>query len=664
MHIRIFFFIVALLAGTFSGIQAQDIDLGNGFRRDRGAQVRFAKAEEYFGQGFYLDALPHYRKLEDKYAASPLLLYRIGVCLLYKSDEVLRALDYLTQVKAKNPKAADIDFYLARAYHLNGRYDEALISLEQFFKQKRIEPVRRADGERLRRYCNNAKELVQKPIDVNIFNLQAPVNSPNWEYVPVVTSDDSLMMFTYRGVRSRGGLQRYPGFKDSTGEYFEDIFYTRRNSLTGNWGAPEPLDTVINSVGHDAAVAGSNDGQQLLIYRATPDDNGDIYISTLFGSFWSFPEPLYGEVNTYSWEGSATLSPDGRTIYFASERPGGYGGRDIWMAELQPDGSWGNVKNLGATVNTADNEDSPFMHPNGTSLVFSSEGHNSMGGYDIFIAELNQNAVSFSAAVNIGYPINTAGDDKYFTISTDGKHGYYSSGKPGGLGNQDLYSVEIKSGSLLGNVVMITGIISLDGIPNQAVVTVKSDSLVLSKFYVQNNIATGRYLLNLPLGHFYELSYEINGVERIVKTVDTRNITAFTVQQIDVEFYSDAYLAIKNKTKQPGDTSAVMSDYASILASYGSREAQGLIFRVQVAAYAFPQNYRNGKLAEFGKPDVVKLNDGITRFTLGNFKTLAEAEAYRQKLIAAGAADAFVTAERYTKRYLLKELLANEFFKQ
>ncbi|MCU0433468.1 MAG: hypothetical protein MUC87_08450 [Bacteroidia bacterium] len=659
MKIRL---LLLLLLGSFSLLSAQDIDLGNGYRRDRGAQIRFAKAEEYFGQGFYLEALPHYRVLENKYAASPLLLYRIGVCLLYKSDEVLRALDYLTQVKAKNPKAADIDFYLAKAYHLNGRYEEALISLDAFSKQKRIDPVRRADADRLRKYCMNAKELVQKPVDANILNLQAPINSADWEYVPVVTSDDSLLMFTYRGPRSRGGLQRFPGVADSTGEYFEDIFYTRRNRITGNWEMPEPLDTVINSRGHDATVAGSNDGQQLLLFRATGEDNGDIYTSVLFGKTWSFPEPLYGEVNTYSWEGSATLSPDGRTIYFASERPGGYGGRDLWLAEQMPDGSWGNLKNLGPNVNTADNEDSPFIHPNGSSLVFSSEGHNSMGGYDIFVSEFDGKSNSFLAPVNIGYPINTAGDDKYLIMAPDGMHGYYSSGRPGGLGKQDLYSVEIKSGSLLGSVAMISGMLTLDDKAVRGVVTVKQDSVLLEKFYVQSNTETGRYLINLPAGHLYELSYEISGVEQIRKVFDLRAQQSYQSIPQDVAFYSAAYLAAKQG--KASDTAASHLDYASILARYGNTEAQGLVFRVQIAAYAYPQNYRNGKLGEFGKPDVVKLNDGITRFTLGNFKTLAEAEAYRKQLTAAGAADAFVTAERYTKRYLLRELVENDFFRK
>ena len=113
-------------------------------------------------------------------------------------------------------------------------------------------------------------------------------------------------------------------------------------------------------------------------------------------------------------------------MYFASERPGGYGGRDIWMATLKDDGTWGNVRNMGPKVNTEENEDAPFLHPNGLILMYSSEGHNSMGGYDIFQTELTPKDSMWSEPgepVNLGYPVNTPGDDKYFVLGLDGKHG-------------------------------------------------------------------------------------------------------------------------------------------------------------------------------------------------------------------------------------------------
>jgi tetratricopeptide (TPR) repeat protein len=647
---------------------AQDIDLGNGFNRDKEAKLNMAMAEEHFALSHYYEALPLYRSLEGKYGKNPLLMFRIGICLLHKTDETALALDYLTKVKANNPRAANIDLYIAKAYHLNGRYDDALKSLEEFYKQKHIDENEKQEAIKLKRYCQNAKALIINPVNATITNLGAPVNSEWWEYVPVVTSDDSTLYFTYLGDRSMGGLQELPGQADASGDYYEDIFASHRGP-DGKWQMPQPLDTVINTNGPDAAIAGTNDGQTLLVYRATTEDNGDIYISQLFGETWAQPEKLYGDVNTFNWEGSATFSPDGRTIYFASERPGGYGGRDIWQAEIQPDGSWGKVKNMGALINTVDNEDAPYMHSNGVTMVFSSEGHNSMGGYDIFTADYNSKDSSFGQVSNIGYPINTPGDDKYFVINPDGKHGYYSSGKPGGLGNQDIYSVEMVNSSLLGDVVLISGVITLDGQPARGVVTVKSDSVVLSKFYVYTNSKTGRYMVNLPVGHIYELTYELEGLDKQTKAFDTRNISKYSKITHDAAFMSTIYPNSRvvteggASTKQVGDTSVPRGDYNAIVKKYGDISAPDLIYRVQVAAYAYPQNYRNKQISKFGKPEHVKLNDGITRITLGKFTTLAEAEAFRQKIVAAGAADAFVTAERLGQRYLLKELVNNNFFK-
>ncbi len=669
---KIFFVFALILSVTIS---AQTTLNDKAFLKDRQAQVEISNAEEYFELGLFLNALPLYRKVETKYGASAYLMYRIGICLLYKSDETEKAFEYLSQVKQKNPKAADIDFFLARAYHLVGRYDEALTSLTAFEQQKKMTPELKAAAIRLRQYCMYAKELTANPIDAKIMNLGAPVNTAASEYVPVVTSDDSMLVFTYLGPRSRGGLQAAPGQKDSLGTYFEDVFMSRR--VGTGWSEPEPLDTAINSYGHDACIASSNDGQQLLIFKNGPDDNGDIYISQLFGMMFSEPEHLAGDVNTYNWEGSATLSPDGRFLIFASEREGGFGGRDLWMAWLQADGTWSKVKNLGDKVNTPYNDDAPYFHPNGVTMIFSSEGHNSMGGYDIFQAEMNPLDSSFAGTKNIGYPINTPGDDKYFILGPDGKYGYYSSGKPGGMGQQDIYRVESDFNLNNKGVVQVFGQVTFDGKPVRSTILIRKDSLV-TPFYFHSNATNGRYLVNLPKGERKEIVFEIDGVDRKVEILDADSSSAMMRKEINIAFYSDAYkrmLAHRDsvergllvaKTKFPNDTAALVKgdDYAATLAAFGNAKADSLMFRVQIAAYNFPQNYKYGKVNELGTIDKIKLDDGITRFTIGKFETLAEAEAFRQKVIASGVADAFVTAEKEGKRYLLSELVKKRFFQK
>jgi hypothetical protein len=653
---------------TFAFAQA---NLGKGFKKDKAAQAAWLRAEELYDVGSYLLALPYFRSLEPKYGSSTLLRFRIGECLLYKGDEAPAALQYLLDIKKTNPKAVDIDLLIARGYHLNERYDDALNSLELYKKAKTPTPKGKDYAKRLEVWCNNAKVISANPVAATITNLGETVNTENSEYVPVLTSDDSVLIFTYRGENSIGGLQSYPGTPDSAGFYYEDVYvaYKKGNS----WTEPKAFGSSINSYGHDANITLSHDGLIMLVYK---DDvgGGDILMSRWENGEWSVPMPIAGDVNTNAWEGSATFSSDLRQIYFVSERSGGYGGRDLYVAYLQPDGSYTNAKNLGPTINTKWDEDAPYMHPNDQTMVFSSEGHNSMGGYDIFKTELDPATGQFSAPENVGYPINSPDNDKYLVLGNDGKHGYYSSAKAGGYGQQDLYVVyndfKIKT-----FVMLVNGHIYLDDKPVKASVTVIDESGKHTNHVTESNNDNGYYLVNLIQDSKYKLVYEIDGMEKQEQIVDAKSVTQLPNKTIDIRFYTNI-TARKDTTKKdsipvvPVKKDTIITpppvvnsdDYNSILTTFGNATAEGMWFRVQVAAYNFPQNYKYNHLTTLGTIDRVVLDDNITRFTMGKFKTLAEAEAYRKQIVAAGQTDAFVTAERNGKRYLLKELAALKFF--
>lgn len=671
-------FLLLFLAGIIPAF-GQLADLGKGFKKDKPAIVKFNRAEEYYENQSYLQALPLYRSLEPTYGANTYLIYKIGICLLYKSDETDKALEYLLLVKTKNPKAADIDLYLAHAYHLNGRFDEAIASLDNYDKLKDNPPAKQAESGQLRQYCINAKDLVAHPVKAEITNIGAPVNTAASEYVPVISTDDSVMLFTYRGEKSIGGLQSYPGVPDSSGIYFEDVVFTSRQG--DKWMEPEAMDSTINGKGHDACVGISNDGQTLLIYKDEIGD-GDLYISTMQGFYWSAPVPLRGAINSGSWEGSATFSADMRTIYFASERPGGYGGRDIYIATMAADSTWGNIKNLGPKINTAYNEDAPFLHPNGVTMLFSSEGHNSMGGYDIFRTNLTPVDSTYSEPsepVNLGYPINTPGDDKYFVLATDGNHGYYSSGKSGGFGQQDIYVVNADFDMNNVNVMLFNGMVTLNDKPAGAYITVKDDAGKLRTKELYSKSYTGKYAVSLPLGHKYIVTYAVDGVDPQTRVIDSIQSDEMVTHTVDIHFFTKAYSdstriadstarvkqlladSIRAAHPTPGIT---VGDYSDALKTYGNTKVPGLTYHVQIAAYHLPQNYNASYLKKFGKMDKRILDDKITRFTLGTFETLNEAEAYRQEIIAAGQTDAFVTAEKAGKRYLIKELFDLHFFQQ
>lgn len=681
--------LIALLI-TVSSLTLSAQNLGKGWKKDKKGQESFFIAEELFYNGGYLFALPIYRELEVKYPDADILKFRLGVCLLHKTDEVEASLGYLEAVKLSNPKALDIDYYIACAYHLNSQFDKAITSIDLCLGNKKTSPETRTKAERLKIYCNNGIELEKSPLDVKITNMGEQLNTGASEYVPVVTSDDSVLLYTYVGEQSVGGLQSYPGQPDSSGIYFEDIFISHREK--NEWKLPEPLGPQINTVGHDAAVGLSNDGQTLIVYK-DESGGGDLFLSRLEGEDWTIPEPVKGDVNTGAWEGHATFSADMRVMYFASERSGGYGGRDIWMATLGADGTWGNVRNLGPTINTKENEDSPFLHPNGLILMFNSEGHNSMGGYDIFQTELtpvDSNWSEPSAPINLGYPVNSPGDDKYFILGVDGKHGYYSSGAAGGYGQQDLYLITGDLRVKNPHVCQVSGIASLDSLPIGATVIIKDDEGKLRNFYLQANAVTGKYLVNVPQGHTYTISCELNGYEMQIGKINApTSPESMTRIQKNFPFYSQGYLARMRAPKDSLTKDSVVepklppvlpvvpvvlrvdsvkplpvnsTDYTSILKTFGNAAAEGLIFRVQIAAYNFPDHYRYSFLAPIGPIDRVVLDDQITRFTMGKLSTLNEAEAYRQRIIAAGQTDAFVTAERYGKRYLLKDLVELNFF--
>lgn len=613
------------------------------------------KAQLMFEEENYVMALPLYEKMLQNHPKEIYLKYVVGICALYRSDMHEKALELLLQVYQKNKKALDIEYDIARAYHYNYKFDEALAMIDKYIKKKGLTEDKKKNAEQLRSYCNNGKALVAAPVEAEIENIGAVINTANSEYVPVISSDEKVMIYTYRGEESTGGKQNAYNQPDELGIYYEDVFITHKTGE--DWAPPASIGTNINTNLHDAAIAISNDGQKLFIFRDNGTDGGDIYISVLKGDTWSEPEKLKGDVNTSAWEGSASLSADEKTLYFSSEWPGGYGGKDLYKATLLADGSWGNVKNLGPTINTAYDDDAPFIHPDGVTLLYSSKGLNSMGGYDIFKTVLNPADSGWSQPVNMGYPINTPDEDIYFVLAANGTRGYYASGKAGGYGLQDIYSVDVSKVMKSSPVFMLSGITTVDSMPAEAKIKVEvaDKNLVYREF--TSNSATGNYLINLPPGANYKVTYSVNNYPSQTVNVDALTMTAFTEKKVNVNFFipkdtvpkKDSVLAKVDTTRKP--------TMGEVVDKLGNSTKEGLEFKVQIAAYNLPKNYKYDYLKGLGEVEKLLLDDGITRFTIGgSFKTLNEAIAHKDKVKAAGQKDAFVTAIYNGKRVYLEEL--------
>lgn len=263
------------------------------------------------------------------------------------------------------------------------------------------------------------------------------LNTKYNDYVPVITPDESMMFFTSRRPGGIGNIQ------DEKGNYYEDVYLSRKT--TGGWSEPVNVGAPVNSNDHDACVAIAPDGKHMILYRPSADKlSGDLYETVFDNNAWGIPVKLGPQINTKDGkETSACISADGNLLFFSSDKPGGFGGKDLYVSIKLPNGKWGLPVNLGPSVNTPYDEDAPFMSPDNTTLYFSSKGHETIGEYDVFKTQRSEDGKGWTIPENMGYPVNSVGDDIFFVICADGYHGYYSSQKDNGFGGEDLYMIDM-----------------------------------------------------------------------------------------------------------------------------------------------------------------------------------------------------------------------------
>lgn len=534
------FLITVLISGYFTAT-AQNVDFHRrNFPDDRRALRQALRSikegDKYYdmGQGAYPRALEHYLKAQAFNPNNALLNYRLGKCYLFTPQKD-KSIKHLEKALKLDPNVAlDAPFLLARGYHLTMEFEKAIDLYARF--RNNLSPSElgkyAAAVERRIEQCKTGIELVANPVRVFIDNLGSVVNSKYPEYSPMISADESVIIFTSRRDNTTGG-----GIDPQDQRYYEDIYISRK--VNGKWTAPENPGKPLNTDGHDATAGLSPDGQTLFVYRGTK--GGNIYTSQLEGNRWTRARRMPRPIRSKHHESSASLSPDGRTIYFVSQRPGGYGGRDIYKSTKDDRGRWGPAENLGPVINTPYDEESVFMHPDGKTLYFSSQGHRGMGGYDIF-KSVYENG-QWSEPENLGYPINTPDDDVFFIMAASGVRGYYSSERLGGYGGQDLYMITFLGDEkpvALNTEDDLLAIVSqpFSGAVIESAVDVGTSRLTLLKGFVKDeqtlkplhasielydnelneqianfnsNSATGRYLVSLPSGRNYGLSVKADG---------------------------------------------------------------------------------------------------------------------------------------------------------
>ncbi len=347
----------------------------------------------------------------------------------------------------------------------------------------------------------------QEKTTAKLTNMGEVLNSSWADFAPVISADGSTMMFTSTRPVTDKELK-------SGKATLERIFVSYYNASQQQWSKAVVMPTSVNAAGrNNSAIALSNDAQRLLLYRDDQQGNGDIYESVLTGSTWSEAVRLPEPVNSASHESSATYSPDGNTIFFVSNRKGGMGGRDIWQCKRNPDGSWSTAVPLGEPVNTREDEEGVYLHPDGVTLYFSSKAHGSIGGYDVMYTTRKDG--KWSVPQSMGPGVNSKEHDVFLVMEASGQKGYYASAKAGGKGAEDIYLVEfIREEQQKGpKLTLLKGVITdaatkaaleadielTDNATGERITTLKS------------NAESGRYLVSLPAGRNYGISVSARG---------------------------------------------------------------------------------------------------------------------------------------------------------
>lgn len=417
------------------------------------------KAQESFESQNYVDALDYYIVLTKKELANAEYNYKAGICLMHSLHQE-KALFYFKKAEQYGYSAEttphintnihdkyvslDFDFNLARSYHLHHEFENAIEHYEKF--KEKVDPKHKKQHDKefeiVNHLINEAKngiELIKNPVQgVEMHNLGLNINSEYPDYAPLLSSDGKTMVFTSRRPNSTGNIRD----EGDDNLFMEDIYISVLQY--GKWSKAKKISPKINTEHHESASGLSPDGTHLFIYRDNEHHTGDIWESKWMGTEWDEPTKMHHHINSIHFEAGGSISDDGNKFFFVSDRPGGEGQRDIYMATKNKHGQWSHPVNLGDQINTQFNEESPFITPDGKTLYFSSKGHNSMGGYDLFKSTYDESTKTWSKAENLGFPINSANDELFFVVSHDGKTAYFSTHHEDSYGHYDIYLLNLK----------------------------------------------------------------------------------------------------------------------------------------------------------------------------------------------------------------------------
>lgn len=626
----------------------------------------YSKGLKYEEKNNFQDAFKTFKKIASKNTNNtPELLYHIGYCQLYltKADSAIitlnQALEQISDEHKNSDLSIDIHLTLGKSYQLTFMPNDAI---EIYYTLLKIinesDADLRQEIEEEIQSCKNAQIFMDNPVSISVKNMGSNINSAANDHSPIVTTDESQIYYTSRqDSKTKKTL--------SDGSNPEKIYHSVFSSNI--WSKSYLLEMFFKNFENESALSLSADGTELFLFRNDAEGQS-LYQSIYDGKKWAAPFKLPKPINGPHNQTHACLSPDKSTLFFTSDRDGGFGGKDIYLVRRSgKNGTWGSLTNLGEKINTKQDEETPVFHFDGKTLYFASEGHNSMGRMDVFYSQMNSDS-TWSEAINLGYPINSPDDDFFFAPSVNKEHAYYASARQGeNYGGTDIYRVEFKK-FLEGDLAVIEGNITpnkKEDLANGKVrilVSQKDPDKQVGNYYPNKD---GKVTMFLETGKKYILTQKEEGFIDSTKTISLTNELAYKPGSKFVSFASlkvePPLIALKevsdtlssaNKAlmglSTPAYNTQVLDESVSSKTAVNTEEKTYTIQLLALKRRSKPfKNYF--KDINGYKIKQHRCIDGYTRYTIGTFHSIPEATNELKILQKSGKyTDAFV---RNTKHH-------------
>jgi outer membrane protein OmpA-like peptidoglycan-associated protein len=485
------FFLSVLLLFLYGSLSAQERRYST---TDEEAIKFYARANQSLDNHDYDEAIDQLLQAigeDDKFIEAHLVLADV-----YRQKwKYKEAIQQYHKVLSLNPdfsrlvyfKLGDCDIHVAE-------YEDAQKNFEKYLTFPDITPQNTFLAKKYLNDCKFSLNALQHPVPFKPKNLGPAVNTADDEYFPAVTADENTLIFTRK--------------VDNNEDFYKSV------KVNGEWQTATYLSDKINSTYNEGALSLSQDGKVLFFTGCNrPDGMGrcDIYVSQKKGSDWSKPFDLSAPVNSPGWESQPSISSDGRTLYFVSNRKGGYGGYDIWKSNLTEKG-WSEPENLGPNINTSLDEQSPFIHPDDSTLYFCSNGWPGMGGKDLFVSRLGKDG-KWQKPENLGYPINSSGDENGLALTANGDYAFFSSNNLSGTGGFDIYTFELPKNLRPHRVTYVKGLV-YDAVTKRPlesaveIVDLEKDAPVYQDY---SSADRGDFLATITTGKNYGLNISRDG---------------------------------------------------------------------------------------------------------------------------------------------------------